>query len=287
MVLNYAYSPASLVVPAMIGELSVELIALNAFVDAAAANRTVGREMELVQTARLVRAVGADLGVLFDVAAERVWLVDETGEPLDAATTLLLLVRELSAAHEQGTLLVPITETRLVEEVASGGAERVERTKASLHSLLSAATDPGVIFAGASGGGYVFPDFLAAYDAVMSTARVLEMLAHSDRRLSDLAHGLPRSTLVHRIIPCPWEAKGTTMRRLIEAAKGIPSDSLDGLKVFEDDGWVQMLPDPDEPVFHLYAEGDTAEDSARLEAKYREQIETFVAAERGELQTLN
>ncbi len=287
LVLNYAYSPASLVVPAMIGELSVELIALNPFVDAAAANRTVGREMELVQTARLVRAVGADLGVLFDVAAERIWLVDETGDPLDAATTLLLLVRELSAMYETGTLLVPITETRLVEQVANGGADRVQRTKASLHSLLAASTDPGVIFAGASGGGYVFPAFLPAYDAVMSTSRVLEMLAHSERSLSDLAHGLPQSTLVHRTVPCPWEAKGTTMRRVIEAAKGMRSDDLDGLKVFEDDGWVQMLPDPDEPVFHLYVEGDTTEDSERLEAKYREQLETFVAAERGELQTLN
>jgi mannose-1-phosphate guanylyltransferase/phosphomannomutase len=271
----------------MIGELSVELIALNPFVDAAAANRTVGREMELVQTARLVRAVGADLGVLFDVAAERIWLVDETGDPLDAATTLLLLVRELSAMYDTGTLLVPITETRLVEQVANGGADRVQRTKASLHSLLAASTDPGVIFAGASGGGYVFPAFLPAYDAVMSTSRVLEMLAHSERSLSDLAHGLPQSTLVHRTVPCPWEAKGTTMRRVIEAAKGMRSDDLDGLKVFEDDGWVQMLPDPDEPVFHLYVEGDTTEDSERLEAKYREQLETFVAAERGELQTLN
>jgi mannose-1-phosphate guanylyltransferase / phosphomannomutase len=113
------------------------------------------------------------------------------------------------------------------------------------------------------------------------------MLAHSERSLSDLAHGLPQSTLVHRVVPCPWEAKGTTMRRLIEAAKGMRSDDLDGLKVFEEDGWVQMLPDPDEPVFHLYVEGTTTEDSERLEAKYRDQLETFVAAERGELQTLN
>ena len=114
-----------------------------------------------------------------------------------------------------------------------------------------------MIFAGASGGGYVFPAFLPAYDAVMSTARVLEMLAHSERSLSDLAHGLPAEHARPSHVPCPWEAKGTTMRRLIEAAKGMRSDDLDGLKVFEDDGWVQMLPDPDEPVFHLYVEGDT------------------------------
>ena len=142
LVLNYAYSPASLVVPAHDRRAVGRADRAQPVRRRRAANRTVGREMELVQTARLVRAVGADLGVLFDVAAERIWLVDETGEPLDAATTLLLLVRELSAMHETGTLLVPITETRLVEEVAKGGADRVQRTKASLHSLLASVDRP-------------------------------------------------------------------------------------------------------------------------------------------------
>ena len=45
------------------------------------------------------------------------------------------------------------------------------------------------------------------------------------------------------------------MRQLIEAVKGMEVDNIDGIKVFEPEGWVQVLPDPDEPVFHLYAEG--------------------------------
>ena len=36
-------------------------------------------------------------------------------------------------------------------------------------------------------------------------------------------------------------------------------ESLDdiGVKVFDERGWAQVLPDPDEPVVHLYAEGET------------------------------
>ena len=52
----------------------------------------------------------------------------------------------------------------------------------------------------------------------------------------------------------------------------------DGIKVFERGGWAQIIPDPDEPVFHIYAEGATQEDSRSLEAKYRSMLDEFVSA---------
>ena len=48
------------------------------------------------------------------------------------------------------------------------------------------------------------------------------------------------------------------MRILTERMKGKKVDTLDGIKVFEDRGWAQVLPDPDEPLVHVYAEGQDA-----------------------------
>jgi mannose-1-phosphate guanylyltransferase/phosphomannomutase len=285
MVLNYSQSPASLVVPSMIGELGVELIGINAFIDATPDATPPTLEQSIGEMARLVPAVGADLGVVMDVAAERIWLVDEGGTPVGAEAMLLLLLRELSAQTETGSLLVPITETGGVEQVVNGSNGRVERTKASLHALLSGATQPGVLFAGASGGGYAFPDFLPAYDALASTGKVLEIVARSGKPVSKLMVGLPHGAVIHVRAPCPWELKGTAMRLLIERTKELETDHTDGIKVLEPRGWVQLIPDPDEPVFHIYAEGATRQDSVRLEAKYRAMLEEIVSAEHAE--TLN
>ena len=64
----------------MIGDLGVELIALNALRRRRPEPaRLETHEQSLDETARLVRAVGADMGVCMDIAAERIWLVDETG----------------------------------------------------------------------------------------------------------------------------------------------------------------------------------------------------------------
>jgi mannose-1-phosphate guanylyltransferase/phosphomannomutase len=129
------------------------------------------------------------------------------------------------------------------------------------------------------GGGYVFPDFLPGYDGVTSLAKLLELLATVERPISELVAELPAPTLIHRQMPCPWALKGLIMRVLNERMAGRDVDLTDGIKVFSDRGWAQVLPDPDEPLLHLYAEGETTEESEELAAELREVIEEIEQGE--------
>jgi mannose-1-phosphate guanylyltransferase / phosphomannomutase len=159
--------------------------------------------------------------------------------------------------------------TSRVDELLSGSGLEVIRTPASLADLTKAAAQEGVIFAGAVGGGYVFPEFLPAYDAVASLCKLLELLAPVQRPVSELVAELPPSTLVHRQVQCPWAQKGLVMRVLTERLRDREVDLTDGVKVFDERGWAQVLPDPDEPVVHLYAEGETRETSDQLAEELR------------------
>jgi mannose-1-phosphate guanylyltransferase/phosphomannomutase len=69
------------------------------------------------------------------------------------------------------------------------------------------------------------------------------------------------------------------MRLLNERFADREIDTLDGIKVFDERGWMQVLPDADEPLLHLYAEGATEEDSAALEEELREIVETILQEE--------
>jgi mannose-1-phosphate guanylyltransferase / phosphomannomutase len=155
----------------------------------------------------------------------------------------------------------------------------VIRTPASLADLTKAAAEDGVVFAGAVGGGYVFPDFLPAYDAVASLCKLLGLLAPVQRPLSEIVADLPASTLVHRQLPCPWALKGTVMRLLTERFRDRDVDLLDGIKVHDERGWSQVLPDPDEPLVHIYAEGRSDEESEQLEAELHRLVEEIMATE--------
>ena len=99
------------------------------------------------------------------------------------------------------------------------------------------------------------------------------------RPLSELVGELPASTIVHRQLPCAWALKGTVMRVLSERLRDRELDLTDGIKVIEKDGWAQVLPDPDEPVVHVYAEGETEERSNELEQELHRLVEEIMQAE--------
>ena len=63
------------------------------------------------------------------------------------------------------------------------------------------------------------------------------------------------------------------MRVLNERLAGRELDLTDGIKFFDERGWAQVLPDPDEPVIHVYAEGETRETSEELAAELSTLVE--------------
>ncbi len=275
IVIDYGYSAASFVLPLLLGRLGVEAVTAHGFSPEQSTEATALPGL-IGQTKRLVSAIGADLGVVFDRAAERLYLIDDQAREIPVEQALLLYLRLIGGNGKRGRLAFPVTVTSQVERLVADSALEVVRTPASLAALTKAASEDGVIFAGAVGGGYVFPEFLPAYDAMASLCKLLELLAPIGRPLSELVADLPESHVVHRRVPCPWSQKGLVMRVLTERLKDRDVDLSDGIKVLDERGWAQVLPDPDEPVVHVYAEGSDEASSADLERELRELVEAVL-----------
>jgi mannose-1-phosphate guanylyltransferase/phosphomannomutase len=281
IVVDYGFSGASYVLPLVLGPLGVEVVAAHAFSGDGPdqADAAPGLAAAIGQTKRLVPAVGADLGAVFDRSAERLHLVDEQAHEVPVEQALLLFLRLLGSNGRHGKLAFPVTVTSQVDRLVEGSQFEVVRTPTSLAELTRVAAEGDVIFAGAVGGGYVFPEFLPGYDAVASLAKLLELLAPVNRPLSELVAELPEPTLVHYQVPCPWALKGLVMRVLNERLAGRDLDLTDGIKLFDERGWAQVLPDPDEPVIHLYAEGETREQSDELARELRTLVDEIEQGE--------
>jgi mannose-1-phosphate guanylyltransferase/phosphomannomutase len=278
---DYGHSPAAFTLPLVLGPLGVEAIGARGFYVEDAAE-----ELEPVDARRIVTGVRADLGVVLDRAAERVLLVDEHGDVVPADLGLLLVVRLLVLAGRSGRIAVPVTATDRVDDLVEGTALAVTRTPHSLSELTRAATDDGVVLAAAPTGGFVFPDVVSGYDAVTTLCKVLELLASQERPVSELVAELPRPTLVHRALPCPWGRKGLVMRLVNEHLSSRRLDLMDGVKAWDERGWVQVLPDPDEPLVHVYAEGVNEELTMELATEVAAFVENVVQGDAGEQRTL-
>jgi mannose-1-phosphate guanylyltransferase/phosphomannomutase len=145
----------------------------------------------------------------------------------------------------------------------------VQRTKYDLHALMEAAQGKDVLMAGDGTGNFIFPAFQPASDGMFAAAKLLEFLALRKSRFADAVDRLPPSHTAEGKVNCPWEAKGTVMRRLNEQYKGYRAELIDGIKIMLSDyQWVLILPDPDAPLFHIYAESNSTNDAREIVGKY-------------------
>lgn len=273
IVLDYAYSSASMVFPAILGELGIEVVALNAYINPNKVTRTEAEfRHSLNQLSDIVTTLKADIGFLIDTGAEKVFLVDERGRivPDDLATVIVadLVMR----SYKKGTIAVPVHMSSVIEELASRFDITVKRTAASPRQIMAAAREEGTIFIGDGRGGFVFPEFQPAFDAMYAIGKILEMMAREKIHLNRISREVPSFEVLHKKIPCPWDKKGQAMRFAIEEAKGKKAELVDGVKIFHKKSWVLLIPDADEAYFHIWAESDDEKTAKDLIREYSDKV---------------
>jgi len=184
---------------------------------------------------------------------------------------LLVLTRLVAESRPGARIVVPINASQRLAEVAESYGAGVVWTKVAPAYLLNEAALEGAHLAGNAEGGFCFPSFMPALDAVSSLVHLLALLGARDLNLSELLIGLPAVHVVHERVPTPFERKGAVMRRVVEAARGDHVDLVDGVKTFDADGWTLIVPDPEAAITHIYAEGaDAAASRARVEQASRD-----------------
>jgi mannose-1-phosphate guanylyltransferase/phosphomannomutase len=278
VVVDYSYGSASMIMPSILGHMGCDALSLNAFTDE---TRVTLTQEELSSSLRnlsnLVKTSEAELGVLIDNAAERLYLLDELGRQIPPQTTLILFIKLLCETGKRGSIAVPVTVSSQAERICNEFGNGVIRTKVSRSELMKATLDGDVIFAGAGSGGYIFPSFLPTYDAMASLAILLDALSVSEKPLSKHFNELPEIHLLSEEIPASWEQKGMIMRRLVEETDNGKLELIDGVKVFIDDStWILILPDPDEPTLHLICEASEDAQAARIIGEYTKRVMSYM-----------
>jgi mannose-1-phosphate guanylyltransferase/phosphomannomutase len=269
IVLDYSFGAVSIVMPNLLTNFRAEVLAVNPFASTAAATADT-RDVSVMRIAEYVRASGSDLGFVIDPDGELSTVVDDTGRILEHEELLLVFVSLLAEANPGARVAVPVNVTRAVEDLI--GAESVVRTKLANASLMETAAVEHVAFAGASDGGCIWPDFLPAFDAAVTLAKLRDLVAAVDRPLSSVLAALPATHVAHETVVTPWERKGTVMRELVERVGTRGVELIDGVKVFDDDRWVLVIPDPEDALTHVWAEAGSDPEARRHAQEFVQRI---------------
>ncbi|MBV9452952.1 MAG: NTP transferase domain-containing protein [Rubrobacter sp.] len=286
LVVDFSGGVASLVAGRVFRKLGVSAVVMEGFANANAVGGAAVTNLAdaLKRVGNIVPRVGAAFGAVVGPTGEEVQFVDDEGAFVPSDVMLACFLERLYPKKA----VLPVNLSSAYEQLLKSRGGTLEESRTGLGNIALKAAEMRAEIAGAADGHYVFPSFLPAPDCFMTLARALELF-HQEEPLSAVRarFGETFGNVKRRRLECPWAAKGRVMRGLAEKFGGDADAILtDGVKLSVDDGWVLMLPDPDNPLFYVYAEAKTTDDangggdvSENLVSEYADVVEFLIKRE--------
>ncbi len=272
VVLDYSFGASSIVMPNVLAKIGAEVLAVNPYASTAPALATVADETRGPFLEDLVRTSRSDLGLVLDPDGETARIVDDTGRTLSPTQATLAVVSLVTSTVPGAKIALPVSTTAHARRIAEVNGAEVVWTKLAMSAVTEIADRSSIDLAVAPDGGFIWADFLPASDATATLAKLLGLLVAGDRRLSEIVATLPDVHVVREEVPTPWERKGAVMRAMIERTKDREVLLIDGVKVMHDESWALVLPDPEEPLTHVWAEGTSESEAVQLAQEYARRI---------------
>jgi phosphomannomutase/phosphoglucomutase len=267
-----------LVAPYLLREIGCKVTTINANIDGPFPGRPPEpRPENLGELSSIIRAVGADLGVAYDGDADRSIFVDEKGEIYWGDRTFALIEKSFLQDNPREKIVTPVSSSHLVEEIAEEYGGEVVWTKVGSIIVSHTMKKVNAKLGGEENGGIFYAPHQPVRDGAMTTALILDIMAKTGRKLSQLLADLPRYYLEKDRLKCPKELRQPLLEELIQQVQGLSIDTTDGVKIrFPDKSSILIRPSGTEPIYRFYAEGKTRKRASQLLTEYKAKLSQLI-----------
>jgi phosphomannomutase len=212
-----------------------------------------------------VVARGADIGLAFDGDADRVFLVDDRGEPVSGSTTTAIVAKGMLDKYPGESIVHNLICSKSVPEIVREHGGTPIRTRVGHSFIKQVMAETNAVFGGEHSAHYYFRDNWRADSGSIAALVVLEQLSLAGVPLSELRVPFERYAASGEINSRVDDPAGAIER--VSAAFGGDQDRLDGLTVDLGDWWFNLRASNTEPLLRLNLE---APDASSCEARTAE-----------------
>ena len=263
VVMDCGNAAGAICAPEIFKNLNVDLTELYCDVDGTFPNHHPDPTVKenLADLISLVKQGSYDIGLAFDGDADRVGVVDETGDIVWADQLMALFLPEV--VEEGDEILYDVKCSQALEEmiVKYGGKPVMWKTG---HSLIKQRMSELNCKLGGEMSGHIFfaDDYFGYDDAIYVAARIVQTLSRTDQKLSQLKAELPKyySTPEMRLEAESDEEKFRIAKEAVAYfTENYDCSTVDGVRIKFGDGWGLVRSSNTQPVIVCRFEANTAE----------------------------
>jgi phosphomannomutase len=250
--------------PRWLAKLGCEVLAVNDNPNAPFPHAPEPKPETMAQLCAVVKAGRAAIGFAHDADGERLGIVTDLGEPLSEEMTLAIAA-EIRLRRKSGAIVTNVSTSGAIDMIAARHGGSVVRTPVGQAYISEGLIEHNGVLGGEGSGGITVPEVHLTHDSAAAIGLILEHLAQTGERISELVGGLPQlTTLKHNIVVEPHRLYSVLQEfRAVIEQEGLEVDSTDGIKVGLSAGWVHVRASNTESVIRIIVEA--AEKSAAQE----------------------
>ena len=251
--------------PKWLSTLGCEVLALNDDPNAPFPHAPEPKRETMAQLCAVVKAGRAAIGFAHDADGERLGIVTDLGEPLSEEMTLAIAA-DIRLRKKKGAVVTNVSTSAAVDIIAARHGGSVVRTPVGQAYISEGLIEYNGVLGGEGSGGITVPEVNLTHDSAAAIGLILEHLAQSGERISDLVQQLPRlTTLKHNVAVAPHRLYSVLQefRAAIEE-EGVEVDSTDGIKLTLANGWVHVRASNTESMIRIIVEADEKSQAREL-----------------------
>ncbi|MFW5644840.1 MAG: phosphoglucosamine mutase [Bacteroidota bacterium] len=217
-----------------------------------------------------IRETQADLGFVVDPDVDRLAIVNEDGTMFGEEYTLVA-VADYILSHKPGNTASNLSSSRALKDITRKYGMEYYSSAVGEVNVVEAMKMHQCVIGGEGNGGVIFPEFHYGRDALVGIALFLSHLAEKKLRCSELKATYPQYVISKNKISLDEGMNvDLILSKLMEEFPNEKINTIDGVKIDFDEGWVHLRKSNTEPIIRIYAEHRTRKEAEQLAGTIQE-----------------
>ncbi len=269
LILDCAHGAAYSAAPKIFEELGFNVISIGIEPDGLNINAECGAtKPELLCEAVLENE--ADVGVALDGDADRLILVDHTGEIVDGDEALFIISKSRKEELNGGVVGTLMSNLGLEQAIKKMGLD-FHRVNVGDRYILEKLLEADLKLGGESSGHIINLDMTTTGDGIISALQVMESMATNGQSLSELKHGMTKCPQTMINVRIENKVNLVDFPEIDKAVKSVENE-------LGDSGRVLLRPSGTEPLIRVMVEGEDADQISALANQLASEVKSALTA---------
>lgn len=222
----------------------------------------------LTEICEFVKNSACDLGVVTDPDGDRLAILDENGELFGEEYTQVAAF-DFILEKTGGDTATNLSSSRAADDITKKYGGTCHRASVGEINVVQVMQKQGAVISGEGNGGVINPDLHSGRDALVGTAMILQLLAERKLKASEYRATLPHYEMSKNKLELKYLDVNADelLEKVADHFKDERVNTLDGVKIDFEEGWVHFRKSNTEPIVRVYSEGKTKESAKALAEK--------------------